>query len=141
MNGCHVRYWHKADIRGIATFCPLLDKSGQTLGRAARPRDRLLLISFIPIWARVRAYSAAHRADHARPTKLKAEEMMSILLRLVMARRVGFRRCAASGYVAAKGSPYFLSYLDLFSVRQKTVVPPFAATDLPLILKRPIWRE
>jgi hypothetical protein len=24
-----VAYWHKADIRGIATFCPLLDKSGQ----------------------------------------------------------------------------------------------------------------
>jgi hypothetical protein len=23
-----VRSWHKADIRGTATFCPLLDKSG-----------------------------------------------------------------------------------------------------------------
>jgi hypothetical protein len=25
-----VRYWHKADIRGTATFCPLLSESGQT---------------------------------------------------------------------------------------------------------------
>ena len=24
----NVRFWHIADIRGIATFCPLLDKSG-----------------------------------------------------------------------------------------------------------------
>jgi hypothetical protein len=27
--GCDVAYWHKADIRGTATFCPLLDKNGQ----------------------------------------------------------------------------------------------------------------
>jgi hypothetical protein len=26
-----VRYWHKADIRGTAIFCPLLDKSGHWL--------------------------------------------------------------------------------------------------------------
>src|SRR5450759_2623167 len=26
----NVGFWHKADIRGTATFCPLLDKSGQT---------------------------------------------------------------------------------------------------------------
>jgi hypothetical protein len=25
----NVAYWHKADIRGTATFCPLLDKNGQ----------------------------------------------------------------------------------------------------------------
>jgi hypothetical protein len=28
----NVRYWHLADIRGSATFCPLLDKSGQISG-------------------------------------------------------------------------------------------------------------
>jgi len=33
------RDWHKADIRGTATFRTRLDKSGQTLGRAARPRN------------------------------------------------------------------------------------------------------
>jgi hypothetical protein len=26
----NVRLWHLADNRGIATFCPLLDKSGQS---------------------------------------------------------------------------------------------------------------
>src|SRR5664279_4610587 len=25
----HVRFWHLADIRGTATFCPLPDQSGQ----------------------------------------------------------------------------------------------------------------
>jgi hypothetical protein len=27
----YVGYWHFADIRGIATICPLLDKSGHWL--------------------------------------------------------------------------------------------------------------
>jgi hypothetical protein len=26
---CIGRYWHKADIRGTATFCPLSDNNGQ----------------------------------------------------------------------------------------------------------------
>jgi hypothetical protein len=28
------RFWHLADIRGTATFCPLLDKSGQRSAQA-----------------------------------------------------------------------------------------------------------
>jgi hypothetical protein len=35
----NVRFWHLADIRGIATFCPLLDKSGQITARAENAID------------------------------------------------------------------------------------------------------
>jgi hypothetical protein len=44
-----VGYWHLADNRGTPTIWSLLDKSRQTLGRVARPHDRLLLVSLIPV--------------------------------------------------------------------------------------------
>ena len=62
----HVCSWHIADIRGAATICPLSDKSGHSLGRAAGPRDRLLLVSLVPIRPRVRSNSTTDSAHHAR---------------------------------------------------------------------------
>src|SRR5450631_2738968 len=43
----NVRYWHIADIRGTATFCPLLDKSGHCADLVSvrfLPSDNILLL-------------------------------------------------------------------------------------------------
>jgi hypothetical protein len=39
VKSAYVRYWHLADNRGAATFCPLLDKSGQISGAGEKSVD------------------------------------------------------------------------------------------------------